>query len=67
MAYNFTAEWVKVSLNGTLDALSCYPVSDQPCQKELAFDDGPGHRQELQLNYGVAGLGLRKELGSCLN
>ena len=34
MAYNFTAEWVKGTLNNALDVLSRNPVSD-PLQHEM--------------------------------
>ncbi len=39
MAYNFTAEWIKGSLNSAPDALSCYPVSDPQPQEMLAERD----------------------------
>lgn len=39
MAYNFTAEWIKGSLNSAPDALSRYPVSDPQPQELLAERD----------------------------
>ena len=39
MAYNFTAEWIKGTLNNALDALSWNPVSDPLPQEMLAEYD----------------------------
>jgi len=48
MAYNFTAKWLKGSLNNTPDALSRNPVSDlQP--HEMLAKQGLNNNQEVTI------------------
>ena len=39
----------------------------ETCKKELVLGDGPGHGQELRLNYGVPRLCVGEESGAVLN
>ena len=48
MAYNFTAQWVKGTLNNAPDALSRNPVSD-PLPHELMAESDPHNNPELSI------------------